>query len=231
MKISKRTIDILNKFYNINESIYFGWGTTIATKDSGGVGERSGRILATAKIEEEFPEIGIYNLKMFTNLLKNFKDPDLIFNDGSPYVIIKDEKKEAKYGIIFDKDTISSPAHPEIAMEDEYLSFILDKDNISTIKRVNSDIKVDENMILKIQTSENGLSIIVTHEDVKDNEFEIFINKDEHSFSEFVLDMDLFKYISNNDYKVSIHPLGSLYVVKMVSEDITYVCALKSFKD
>lgn len=232
MKISKKTIEILKNFSNINQSIFFSWGNIIATKDGGdGIrSEEGGRILATATVEEDFPEIGIHNLKQFINLLSLFDDPDIDFYDDKNYFTIHEGKKKIKYGILFDSDNIAHPKHHTVEVGDEHVSFLLSKDILRTIKKVNSEIKVDENMILKIFTSEEGLAISVGHSDVKDNEFELFLNSTQYTYSEFVIYMDVIKYIADDDYKVSVNKMGNMYVLRFESESIVYVCALKTFK-
>lgn len=77
MKISHKTIQILQNFSNINQGIVIRPGNVLRTVDGA---ERS--VFAEAFIDEEFThEFGIYDLKKFLPILSLVKEPDVEITD------------------------------------------------------------------------------------------------------------------------------------------------------
>ena len=99
MKISKRTLEILENFSSINKSI--------AVNEQGYIKNISiaKNIVGLAKIEEEFPEFCIFDLNEFVSIVKMFdatNDIDFVF--GKDEVIIKQAKTKINY-------KLSNPDH------------------------------------------------------------------------------------------------------------------------
>ena len=69
-----RTVQILKKFVNINQSIQFRKGSEVSTLAI------QKNVLARAPVTEEFPrDFAIYDLGEFVQVLDLFKDGDLTF--------------------------------------------------------------------------------------------------------------------------------------------------------
>lgn len=99
MKISKRTLEILENFSSINKSI--------AVNEQGFIKNISiaKNIVGLAKIEEEFPEFCIFDLNEFVSIVKMFdaaNEIDFVF--GKDEVIIKQAKTKINY-------KLSNPDH------------------------------------------------------------------------------------------------------------------------
>ena len=89
MKISKQTIQLLSNCAKIRESINFGAGNQIRTKDS------SRAFSAIIEIDEEFPrDFCVYDLNSFIAALKIFNAPEIEFKESN--MLIKDSNGKAK---------------------------------------------------------------------------------------------------------------------------------------
>lgn len=90
MKFSDGTLSLLKNFTNINESILFRPGNTIAT-----ITERS-NVYATAIVPETFErECAIYQLSKFLGVISLFDEPDVDFAERQ--ALIKNGKQSVRY--------------------------------------------------------------------------------------------------------------------------------------
>lgn len=96
MEVSKKTIEILNNFASINQSLY-----VYRTKELKTIGPGNS-IIARADIEEEWPcKFGIYDLPEFLAALNLFKSPNLEFAEDGTCVNITDSEKSKKVRYYF----------------------------------------------------------------------------------------------------------------------------------
>jgi len=92
MKISKKTLELLENFAGINKSIHVnetGYLKNVSAAKN---------IIGLSKIEEELPEFSIYDLTEFVGVIKMFdhnKDIEFVF--GKDEVIIKQGKTKVNY--------------------------------------------------------------------------------------------------------------------------------------
>lgn len=95
MKLSERTVNLLENFAGINENILIpatedGESSIIRTRNVGN------NIYAEAYVDEIFDtEIRIYNLSQFLNVMDMFDDPDFNFKDT--HVVISDSSSKIRY--------------------------------------------------------------------------------------------------------------------------------------
>jgi hypothetical protein len=119
MKLSEKTITVLQNFASINQSILVKKGSTLRTISV------MKNILAEAKVSEVFPrEFAIYDLNQFLNGLKLYKDPELDFTNDS-YVLIKEGNRKIKY-FYADPSVIISPPEKNIVLPSEDVCFQLE---------------------------------------------------------------------------------------------------------
>lgn len=119
MKLSEKTITVLQNFASINQSILVKQGSTLRTISV------MKNILAEAQVSEVFPrEFAIYDLNQFLNGLKLYKDPELDFTNDS-YVLIKEGNRKIKY-FYADPSVIISPPEKTIALPSEDVCFQLE---------------------------------------------------------------------------------------------------------
>lgn len=119
MKLSEKTISILQNFASINQSIFVKQGSTLRTISV------MKNILAEAKVTETFPrDFAIYDLNQFLNGLKLYKDPELNFSNDS-YLLIKEGNRKIKY-FYADPSVIISPPDKNISLPSEDVCFQLE---------------------------------------------------------------------------------------------------------
>jgi hypothetical protein len=105
MRLSTETLEILNSFQDINQSIVVYPGNMIRTKSE------DNRILAEAIVEETFErEFALYQIKSFMGAYNLVGNPDLIFSEDN-YVLLKDDKTEMKY--YFSEPSLITSPDPE----------------------------------------------------------------------------------------------------------------------
>ena len=110
MKLSESTVNLLKNFSSINQSILFKQGTKLRTISV------MKNILVEANIDEELPkDFGIYDLNQFLNGLSLHSNPDLDFEKGDDYVVIKEGRMRSKY-FFADPSVIVSPPEKEISL-------------------------------------------------------------------------------------------------------------------
>jgi len=119
MKLSEKTISILQNFASINQSVLVKKGSALRTISV------MKNILAEAQVTEDFPrEFAIYDLNQFLNGLKLYKDPELDFTHDS-YVLIKEGNRKIKY-FYADPSVIISPPDKNISLPSEDVCFQLE---------------------------------------------------------------------------------------------------------
>ena len=103
--LSKTTIEILKNFSTINTSIVIKEGNVLRTISN------EENILATAKVEETFPQtFAIYDLNQFLAGLSLFENPSLVF-DNVDYLIIKSGRSRVKYYFSDPEITLKTADH------------------------------------------------------------------------------------------------------------------------
>lgn len=129
MKLSEKTLTILDNFSKISTSAYFFAGKTQK------VMRPNKTIVAEAGLEEEFPiDFGIYDMSKFLSIFSLFKDPELEFTEK--FVKIKDSSSEATYWFT-SKELISNvviPPEKSISLKSVDLTFELSKADLKYLK-------------------------------------------------------------------------------------------------
>ena len=104
IQLSKRTIDILRNYSNINKSILINPGKDISTMSV------NKNIIAMTTVQEKFPEqMAIYDLPLFLGALSLFKKPWLHFPDNKKVVIYDEDTKGKTTFYYSDPDIIVTP--------------------------------------------------------------------------------------------------------------------------
>lgn len=110
VKLSKLTFDILKTFSTINDGIMIRRGNVLSTMSV------DGTCIGTATIEETFPvEFAIYGLSSFLSAVSLFDSPELIFEDGAGFVIIKSNGNQIRYWFS-SNDFVLFPEETEIVL-------------------------------------------------------------------------------------------------------------------
>lgn len=165
MKISKSTIEILQNFSNINESILILEGNeqkTLSPIKSG---------YAEAKLEDSFPkECGIFKLSMFLGILSLFKDPDIDFSENS--FIITEGVHKATYRFCNPSLITFPPKGKTIDPGQVTCSFELSADNLKLLLKAVSLYGHDVVTIVA-----DGSKIFVKSENPKEKDSDGFYNE------------------------------------------------------
>lgn len=128
MELSQSTLDVLKNFSSINQNLLIKTGNTIKT-----ISEAK-NVVATAEVAEEFPQqMGIYDLNEFIGVLGLVDTPALKFADE--YVNVGDTSGRSQVKYFFSpEETLTSPTK-DINMPSAEVSFVLDGDTMSKVKR------------------------------------------------------------------------------------------------
>ena len=147
MKLSKKSLDSLKTFANINSNFLFKEGTkqkTVAIANN---------IFADVEFDEEIPQdFGIYNLNEFLGAISLFSDPQIEFSGST--VILSDATKggsSLKY-VAAEVDILHVPTK-EIKVSTYEAEFELDYDSLTTIQKASAVIGApDVNVTIKNNT-------------------------------------------------------------------------------
>ena len=174
MKLSEKTLNLLNNFSTINQSILFKQGSSLRTISV------MKNILAEAVIDEEIPQdFGIYDLNQFLNGLGLHQHPELDFkNDG--HVVIKEGKMRSKY-FFADPNVIVTPPDKEIVLPSEDVSFELSTQQLDKLLKAAAVYQLPDLSVL----GEDGVVKLVVRDKKNDtsNVFSIIVGETESVFS------------------------------------------------
>ena len=109
MKLSEKTIDLLENFSSINQSILVKKGSKLRTISV------MKNILAEAEVDENFEkDFGIYDLPQFLNGVNLMNDPDIDLRNESYMILREGNTTKVKFAFA-DPNVIISP--PEKGIE------------------------------------------------------------------------------------------------------------------
>ena len=193
MKLSKRTLAILNNFASINQSIIIKPGKKLETisnvKDT----------FAHAEIEEEIPvQVSIYDLKGFLGVVGLFDDPDFEFGDKS--VKISEGKSSQTY-FYADASVITQPPEKGVTIPSTEVEANLSKEQLSKIIRASSINNAGD------LTFTNGSAVVHDKTVPNSNKFEIGEVSQSEGKYELSLKVEKLKLVAD-DYKVNICARG-----------------------
>lgn len=201
MKISKRTMQVLKQYSQINQSIRIKVGNVLSTKS---VAEN---ILAETKVEESFEkEFSIYNLNEFLSAVSLFDNPDLEFSEK--YVTIREEgarRGGLKYYycnpslIVYPTKSVVIPAE----MVD--VQFVVSEQQLSKLNKAGSVLGVQD---LCVACDDEGISLIVEDRtNPSSNDFEVRVSEFPVDPNEFYFKLDNLKLLPG-DYEVLVTKKG-----------------------
>ena len=126
MKLSDQTVEVLQNFSTINQSLLFKEGNTLRTVSP------QKTVLAEVEVGDEFEqEFGIYDLGQFLSALSLIEDPDL--NLGSDGLTISDGNGTALDYRYADASMIVTPPEKALTLPDVNATFVLTSDNLKSV--------------------------------------------------------------------------------------------------
>jgi len=196
MELNENTLNVLKNFSGINQNMLIQQGNTIKTISE------ARNVLATAVVEEEFPQpFGIYDLNEFIGVLGLVDTPRLKF--AEEYVTIGDSTGRSKVKYFFSPEETLTTPQKDINMPETEVKFTLTNDTLNKIKRAASTLGHDEVLI----TGKDGVLnlSVVESQNSTSNAFTIDIDGEfpaETNFN-FILSISNLKILTG-DYDVEI---------------------------
>ena len=174
MKLSDKTIDLLENFSSINQSILVKKGTKLRTISV------MKNILAEADVDESFEkDFGIYDLPQFLNGVGMMNDPDIDLKNDSYMVIREGQTTKVKFAFA-DPEVIVTPPEKGITLPSEDVYFQLDSSQLQKLLKASSIYQLPD-----LAAIGDGEQIVLSVRDKKNdnsNEFSLIVGKTDKSF-------------------------------------------------
>ena len=194
MKLSEKTIDLLENFSSINQSILVKKGSKLRTMSV------MKNILAEADVDENFEkDFGIYDLPQFLNGVNLMNDPDIDLKHESYMILREGQTTKVKFAFA-DPDVIISPPEKGIELPSADVTFQLDSSQLQKLLKASSVYQLPD-----LAAVGNGKEITLTVRDKKNdnsNEFSLKVGKTDSIF-EFNFKIENIKLIPGS-YEVKI---------------------------
>ena len=137
MKLSDNTKEILKNFSEINPNLKITPGKEIKTIST------MKNILATAGVEEEFPQdIAIYDLSEFLGMLSLFNKPTFTFDEK--FMTINEEGTSTKSRYYFADESILTTPQKDVKMPATEVEFTLPQTDLTNIKKAASMLQLPD---------------------------------------------------------------------------------------
>ena len=195
MELTEKTLTVLKNYATINPNVVLNSGNVIKT-----ISEAK-NVLSTAEVDVDFPkEVGIYDLSEFLSVLSLVDSPRLTFEENNFLVSDGSGRTRIKY-FYSDIDMLTVPTK-DIKMPDCEVSFLLDRDTLSRVKRASSVLGHTE-MSLSVVEDVLRLSVI-DQNDKTSNVYSIDVEGEykDPNFN-FVFNISNLKMVEG-DYRVDI---------------------------
>lgn len=174
MKLSEKTIDLLENFSSINQSILVKKGSKLRTISV------MKNILAEADVDENFEkDFGIYDLPQFLNGVGLMNDPDIDLKHDS-YMIIREGRSTRVKFAFADPEVIVSPPEKAIELPSRDVCFQLDSTQLQKLLKASSVYQLPD-----LSAVGNGEEITLVVSDRKNdnsNEFSLVVGKTDKTF-------------------------------------------------
>ena len=174
MKLSEKTINLLENFSSINQSILVKRGSKLRTISV------MKNILAEADIDENFEkDFGIYDLPQFLNGVGLMNDPDIDLKHDS-YMIIREGKTTKVKFAFADPEVIITPPEKAITLPSQDVCFQLESVQLQKLLKASSVYQLPD-----LAAVGDGDTITLMVRDKKNdnsNEFALTVGKTDKTF-------------------------------------------------
>ena len=194
MKLSEKTIDLLENFSSINQSILVKKGSKLRTISV------MKNILAEADVDENFErDFGIYDLPQFLNGVSLMRDPDLDLKNETYMIIREGMSTKVKFAFA-DPEVIIAPPEKPITLPSSDVSFQIDSDQLSKLIKASAVYQLPDLSVIG-----DGPTCTILVSDRKNdnsNEYSLTVGETDKSF-EFNFKIENIKLIPGS-YNVEI---------------------------
>ena len=195
MNLSENVLSVLKNYATINPNVVIAEGNVIKT-----ISEAK-NVLSQATCDVTFPTtFGIYDLPEFLSVLSLVDNPRLQFE--SKYLTVGDEVGRSRIKYYYSEiDMLTQPTKEIITPECE-VSFTLDRQTLSKIRKASSVLGHSE---VSLSVIDNVLALsVIDHSDPTSNVFTIDVDgKFEDKNFNFILNISNLKMI-DGDYQVGL---------------------------
>ena len=216
MKLSEKTINLLENFSSINQSILVKRGSKLRTISV------MKNILAEADIDENFEkDFGIYDLPQFLNGVGLMNDPDIDLKHDS-YMIIREGKTTKVKFAFADPEVIITPPEKAITLPSQDVCFQLESVQLQKLLKASSVYQLPD--LAAVGDGENITLMVRDKKNDNSNEFALTVGKTDKTF-EFNFKIENIKLIPGS-YDVVVSKSG---LSKFTSKDrkLSYFIALE----
>ena len=194
MKLSEKTINLLENFSSINQSILVKKGSKLRTISV------MKNILAEADVDENFErDFGIYDLPQFLNGVNLMKDPDLDLKNET-YMIIREGKSTKVKFAFADPEVIVTPPEREMKLPSSDVTFQLDSNQLGKLLKASQVYQLPD--LSAIGDGEDITLVVSDRKNDNSNEYTLVVGKTEQTF-EFLFKIENIKLIPGS-YDVQI---------------------------
>ena len=216
MKLSENTLDILKNYSTINSNFYCSGGKTLKTISI------MKNILASANIEEDLPEFGLYDLSEFLSTVSLYNSPNLKFS-GDHVTITNGKGTNEETIFRFASKDILTVADTDVTLPNVEVNFKLTKEIFNKIIKAGSVLQVSD-IILKCDGNSVEFGVFDKSNPTSNSHMFTIEDMDTSTEYEFYFKIENLKMIPDN-YDVSI---SSSAAAHFVSDKLEYWIALES---
>jgi len=217
MKLSDKTLKVLQNFTTINQSLSFREGRKLRTMSP------MKNVLAEAEIEEYIPkDFAIYDLPQFLNTLALYRDPEVDVSTNPNFANIKAGAHQRSKYFFSDPSVIIAPPEKEMKLPSEDVTFVLDEDKLTKILKSAAILNLPD---LSVVGGDGVVKLVVSdRKNDTSNESAVVVNQTDKNFS-FNFKIENIKLVPGT-YSVSI---SSKNLARFYSEtyQLTYFIALE----
>lgn len=176
MKLSEKTIKILQNFTTINQSLSFKEGKELSTISV------MRNVLAKAEIEEYIPkDFAIYDLPQFLNTVSLYRDPDIDVSTEDSFATIREGKTHRSKYFFSDPSVIITPPDKELSLPTQDVCFVLQAEQLQKILKSASILALPD---LSVVGQAGVIKLVVAdRKNDTSNEFAIVVGETEAEFS------------------------------------------------
>ena len=176
MKLSDKTLKILQNFTTINQSLAFKEGKKLRTISV------MKNVLAEAEIEEYIPkDFAIYDLPQFLNTLALYRDPDIDVSTNPNFAHIKSGASQRSKYFFSDPSVIVAPPEKEMVLPSEDVTFNLGEEQLAKALKSASILQLPD---LSVVGGEGAIKVVVSdRKNDTSNEFALVVGQTDKEFS------------------------------------------------